>query len=113
MNVNNNKAKTWKEMIGPKIWDQLLNFKSPPIGIYVKDFACPTCGYLPYHVRERNCIGWCETPQGLQMIYECPHCFTLYRYHNSTTGRFNLDTFMGNLYTELVLQNKIDRNDKK
>ena len=34
----------------------------------------------------------------------CPKCGTRYRFHGTTTGRWNLDSFIGDLYTQLSIQ---------
>ena len=50
-------------------------------------------------------IGWCDSGDlGLMMINECPKCGTRYRFHGTTTGRWNLDLFIGDLYTQLSIQ---------
>lgn len=82
---------------------------------YVKDLQCPTChktgdgyehipgeGYVP--MRRSNVIGWCDTPHGLMKAFECPLCFTKYRYHGDTTGRWDLETFLIGLELDVMLQ---------
>ena len=50
-------------------------------------------------------FGWCDSGNlGLMMINECPKCGTKYRFHGTTTGRWNLDSFIGDLYTQLSIQ---------
>lgn len=89
----------------------LMLYKTRTTGKYVKDFRCPFCGHGTTDYPRAKLHGWCETPQGLQMIFRCPRCATLYRYHGTTTARWNLDEFLENVWLELVLGGQIDKND--
>lgn len=92
--------KTWKELLGSR-WDKLLKLKIESTDPYVKDFRCPECNTRDIdHV-----IGWCYSGDlGLMMINECPKCGTKYRFHGTTKGIWNLDTFIGDLYIYLSVQ---------
>ena len=82
---------------------------------YVNDFTCPECGetgdgyihvcgegYVP---KPRPIlVGWCDTPSGFMKVFECPKCFTRFRYHGSTTERNNLEAFFGSIQLDLLLQ---------
>ena len=82
---------------------------------YVADFKCPECGksgdgyiHKPggyVEMDKGKLIGYCSTPHGYQMVFECPHCFTKYRYHNCTTGRNEWNTFKDELFLVWILQN--------
>lgn len=92
--------KTFKEIMGDK-WDKMLRLKCQSIDPYVKDFRCPECNNLDTN----HVVGWCDAGNlGLMMINECPKCGTRYRFHGTTTGRWNLDTFIGDLYAQLSIQ---------
>lgn len=67
--------------------DILMKYKMQPTCEYVKDFKCPHCGHAYNDISCAKLHGWCETSNGLQMIYSCPRCATLYRFHGSTIGR--------------------------
>lgn len=63
----------------------------------VKDCECPEChksdisGFLPCD--RAKPIGWCETQTGFMAIFECPKCFTKFRCHINTAGRYNIESF--------------------
>ena len=72
---------------------KVVQYESIPV---VKDMECPNChksdcnGFL----KERaNPIGWCDTQLGLMAVFECPKCFTKFRCHISSTGRWNKEAF--------------------
>ena len=84
--------KTWKEILGSK-WDGLMKLKRESTDPYVKDFRCQEC-----NIQDTNhVIGWCDSGNLGLMINECPKCGT-------TTGRWNLDSFIGDLFTQLSIQ---------
>lgn len=89
--------------------DVLMHYKMQPSGEYVKDFRCPYCGHAYNDIPRAKLHGWCETFNGLQMIYRCPTCATLYRFHGTTTGRWNLDSFLEDVWLELVLNGQIEK----
>lgn len=65
-----------------------------------KDMSCPECngssqfdyGIDRNHV-EPTPIGWCDTEHGFMACFECPRCFTKYRFHISTNGRWDIHRF--------------------
>jgi len=68
--------------------------------IVSKDMACPECNCsnlfsysFDSRVVEPTPIGWCDTEHGFMACFECPKCFTKYRFHISTIGRNELDRF--------------------
>jgi len=82
---------------------------------YAGDFVCPTCGesgdkfmggtYSRREtIKEAPLIGWCNTPNGYMMVFECPICFEKFRYHNSTTERNNWESFKNELWLVWILQ---------
>ena len=81
---------------------------------YVADFKCPECGksgegytHKPggyVSLDKGKLIGYCSTPYGYQMVFECPHCFTKYRYHNCTTGRNDWASFKSELFLVWILE---------
>lgn len=65
-----------------------------------KDMACPECNgssqfdyAIDNRMAEPTPIGWCDTEYGFMACFECPKCFTKYRFHISTTGRNDIDQF--------------------
>ena len=72
-----------------------VNYEAIPIA---KDFRCPDCGrstQFPIHMNEvePTPIGWCDTEHGIMGIFECPLCFSKFRFHISTNGRWSKDKF--------------------
>ena len=53
---------------------------------YVKDYQCPSCGRCTIggDGAKPFLIGWCESPNGFMLVFECPVCFTKFRCHCST-----------------------------
>ncbi len=52
----------------------------------VKDYTCPECGKSAINEPGKTkptLVGWCDTDWGLQMVLECPVCFTKYRFHGT------------------------------
>lgn len=51
---------------------------------YAGDLACP-CGKSGFASFQESpkMIGWCETPEGYQVVLECPVCCEKYRFHGS------------------------------
>ena len=76
---------------------ECLQYESIPIS---KDMACPECNgssQFDYSI-DRNFvepapIAWCETKYGFMAIFECPKCFTKYRFHINSVGRYDKDSF--------------------
>jgi len=68
---------------------------------YSNGLNCPHCNcsgfYKELDMKEEPeipaLIGWCETPQGFMMVFECPHCFEKYRFHGNVLNRFDIDKF--------------------
>ena len=76
---------------------------------YAKYLECPECGIgseIVYDTRKKQSIlvGWCDTPQGFMMISECPDCGTRYRFHGTTTERFDYYRFLENFSLRLYMQ---------
>ena len=77
----------------------------------VKDFECPNChksGLDPWEIlKEPTLVGWAETPNGFMMCFECPECFSKFRWHGSTWEKNNEDDFLVYcVYTKAKLQEK-------
>lgn len=55
-------------------------------------------------------IGWCDTPEGLQVVMECPVCFEKYRFHGSLKKfdlpalEYGMRCFMGYCSNEAELR---------
>lgn len=70
---------------------------------YTPRFVCP-CGesgdgyrsvvpYIGDRLPKAKLVGYCSTPSGYMMVFECPVCFRKFRYHNTTSGRYDFDRF--------------------
>ena len=84
-----------------------------------KDTACPECNgssQLDYSIDSRfsepTPIGWCDTKHGFMAVFECPKCFTKYRFHISTTGRYDKDRFYSDFALLLHLYNEHKKNNR-
>ena len=77
---------------------------------YTKLLECPECGRsgeFEYNNKVQSIlVGWCETPQGFMFIKECPHCGTRYRFHGTTTERYDYYRFLENFSLALYLTEK-------
>jgi hypothetical protein len=51
---------------------------------YAGAYECPECGgnSLLFGTDVPKLVGWCSTPRGYMMVFECQECFTKFRYHN-------------------------------
>lgn len=83
-----------------------------------KDMACPECNgssQFDYSIDSRfvepTPIGWCDTEHGFMAVFECPKCFTKYRFHISTTGRYDKDRFYSDFALLLHLYNEHKKNN--
>lgn len=100
------------ELLAKSIFDgmKMAQYQDIPI---VKDMECPDChksdvgGF--FHERAKP-IGWCDTQTGFMGVFECPHCFSKFRCHISTTGRYNEDTFYSDFALVHYMYN--EPNDK-
>ncbi len=82
-----------------------------------KDMACPECNgsslfdySIDSHFVEPTPIGWCDTKHGYMAVFECPKCFTKYRFHISTTGRYDKDRFYQDFALLVHLYNEHHNN---
>lgn len=73
-----------------KRYTEILPKMDASQAIEVKDYTCPECGESAIDdigslkPKEKPAlVGWCDTDWGLQMIVECPRCFTKYRFHGT------------------------------
>lgn len=86
---------------------KVAQFEAIPV---VKDCECPNChksdvsGFVPL-VRAKP-VGWCETKTGFMAIFECPKCFTKFRCHINTAGRYNIESFFSDYALIWFLYNK-------
>ena len=74
----------------------------------VMDMECPEChksdagGFL--HDRSKP-VFFGATPLQDLCVFECPHCFSKFRCHISTTGRYDLDRFISDFSLVYFLAN--------
>ena len=71
--------------------------------------TCPNCGLstsIPTHLNDKypTLIGWCDTNAGFMCVFECPICFEKFRYHISTTGRWDKEKFYEDFALHFYLQ---------
>lgn len=74
-----------------------------------RDMDCPQCGKSSYFDESKTDprrVGWCDTRHGFMIVCECPHCFSRYRFHISTTGRWDKKAFYRDFALSLRLYNK-------
>ena len=72
---------------------QIVQYEDIP---HVQDMECPDCqqsdvGAL--HHEQAEPIGWCDTPQGLMTVFECPKCFAKFRCHSCCSERWDKESF--------------------
>ena len=95
---------------------KITQYQDIPIS---KDMGCPECGgsnqfnySFDKSVVEPTPIGWCDTEHGFMAVFECPKCFTKFRFHINSTGRNNQDEFYGD-FALLVHLYKHHQGEKK
>lgn len=62
---------------------------------YAPDFVCQKCGGSghPLHAENKvSLVGWCDTPNGIMVVFECSKCFERFRYHPQI-DRFSMKDF--------------------
>lgn len=91
---------------------KVVQYESIP---YAPDFLCPQCGanYIFDDMRSHRLVGYCETKNGFQMIFECQHCFQQYRFHGTTIERYHFDKFVEALWLAEQVHNTLDYQNKK
>lgn len=85
---------------------KISNWESIP---YSEDLHCPNDDDGSYFNNNRIFIGWCDTPNGLMQVYECPFCYNKYRYHGVLQERWDLEQFLGSICRDIVINNKLGR----
>ena len=70
---------------------------------YAADLICPECGKSGFptietDVHPTKIIGWAETYNGFQAIFECPYCGQKFRFHCGGDIGDDLDKFDFKLY---------------
>ena len=73
------------------------------------DMDCPECGGSSHFDDGKvpaKPVGWCDTPHGFMLVAECPCCHSKYRFHISTTGRWDKDVFFRDFALTLHLFEK-------
>ena len=107
------------------ILQKYTNWESIP---YAAGLNCLTCGksgfskayYMESEPDKPNLVGWCETNVGLMFVFECPHCFDLYRFHANVNDFYDMDelNYRIKTYTYLVangeeIRKKFEDYDKE
>jgi len=76
---------------------------------YSKELRCE-CGCSDFEFRNSyDIVGYCDTPQGYMVVFECLKCFEKYRHHISSNNRYNLDSFKDDLGLKLYLKSRHNR----
>lgn len=78
-------------------------YESIPYSGYME---CPECGstrLLP-GINKPIIVGWCSTPRGYMMVFECQECFAKFRYHNCGDSRWDWNEFKEILYKKIEWQ---------
>ena len=63
---------------------------------YTADLYCPGCGQVCLLDVDSDIrlIGWCDTDSGFMAVFECPRCFSKFRFHISgLEDRWDIDAF--------------------
>lgn len=84
---------------------KISNWEAIP---YSSTLQCPN-GDDGYFMDENKIyIGWCDTPNGLMKVCECPVCHQRYRFHGVVgEQRVNLERFLVNFYRDVVRNKKV------
>lgn len=72
---------------------------------YASDLTCQECGKLHNYIN-RNClpakiVGWCECDYGFQLVFECPYCYSKFRFHPQD-NKFDIDDFVDRIMYDYV-----------
>ena len=77
-----------------KIIPKISQWESIP---YAPDLTCQECRKPHHYVKHGNLkatiVGWCECDYGYQLVFECPYCFSKFRFHPHD-NKFDIDDFV-------------------
>lgn len=76
---------------------------------YSDTLQCPNRDDGNFMDNNKTFIGWCDIPNGLMKVYECPVCHQKYRFHGVLQERWNLGQFLGGICRDIVINNKLER----
>ena len=100
-----------KEKITAKLLAmKISNWESIP---YSATLQCPNRDDGDFLDSNRTFIGWCDTPAGLMQVYECNVCHQKYRFHGVLQERWNLRSFLADLYRERKLSDRLKERRSK
>lgn len=103
---------TYDERYILKIIPKMGQWESIP---YAPDLTCQECGKLHNYIAHGNLqakiVGWCECDYGYQLVFECPYCFSKFRYHPHD-NKFDIDDFVDRTMYDYV-GNKYFANGKE
>lgn len=72
---------------------------------YAADLECQECGkhtkLMNQTAKPSRIVGWCECDYGYQLVFECPYCFSKYRYHPHD-NKFDIDDFVDRIMYNYV-----------
>lgn len=86
------------------MYNELREFPQYDSIPYAGDYECPECGSnrLLFGTNAPKIIGWCSTPRGYMMVFECQECFTKFRYHNTGNHIYDWNEFKEILYNKYI-----------
>lgn len=100
-----------KEKITAKLLAmKISNWDSIPYSVALQ---CPNGDDGDFADGNRTLVGWCDTPGGLMKVYECPFCHQRHRFHGVMQERWNLRSFLANLYRERKLSDRLKERRSK
>ena len=93
---------------------KVIQYEAIPI---VKDMECPEChksdvNGTPPLIYARP-VGWCDTPSGYIAVFECPKCFSKFRCHINTNGRYSDYNFYQDFALMFYLYNNRNNYDTR
>lgn len=95
-------AESYDERYILKIIPYIAQWESIP---YAPDYMCQECGKPHDYVLNGNLpakiVGWCESDYGYQLVFECPYCFSKFRYHPQV-NKFDIDDFVDRIMYDYV-----------
>jgi hypothetical protein len=88
---------------------EIQMFDQPEIFPHVRAFRYTECDRL---TEVNVCIGYTESSKiGFMAVYECRQCFTKYRCHINSTGRYNRQEFLDDLGLEIWARNDLFKQE--
>lgn len=77
---------------------KISNWESIP---YSNTLQCPNGDDGRFVDFNKIFIGWCDIPNGLMKVYECPVCHQKYRFHGTINERWDLNLFLKEIFLDV------------